>query len=57
MVLNIFRSQPEEKYLALAQALTQGQQVKEVHLYAQERVDYDQLLNDILASEKVYSWW
>jgi hypothetical protein len=56
-VLTIFRSQPRDRYRQLAAEVAQGHQVQEVHLYARETVDYDQLLADIFANEVIHSWW
>jgi hypothetical protein len=55
--LVIFRSQPEDKYRSLALAVVQGDQVEEVHLYAQDQVDYDALLASVLANDKIHCWW
>jgi hypothetical protein len=56
-VLNIFKSNPGERYKKLVDEVTRGGEVKEIHLYEQEEVDYDQLVKDIFESDKVYTWW
>ena len=56
-VLNIFRSRPEEKFKSLADSITYGGEVEEIHLYDMEEVDYDVLLELIFANDRVYSWW
>lgn len=55
--LIIHRSQPEDKHRQLALAVTEGDQVTEVHLYAEDKVDYDALLAAVFASDKVHCWW
>jgi hypothetical protein len=55
--LNIFRSRPEAKVEELAREVARGDEVKEVRLYALDPVDYDQLLAEIMASDKVLCWW
>jgi hypothetical protein len=55
--LIIYRSQPQDKYRQLAEAVAQGDQVEQVHLYAQDQVDYDGLLAAVLANDKIHCWW
>jgi hypothetical protein len=55
--LIIYRSLPQDKYRQLAEAVAAGDQVEEVHLYAQDKVDYDGLLASVLASDKTHCWW
>lgn len=51
-VLNIYRSQPEDRYRQLAEQVALDQEAQEVRLYASDKVDYDQLLQDILATTR-----
>lgn len=58
--LIIHRSQPEDKYRQLAEAVAAGDQAEHaerVLLYAQDQVDYDALLAAVLASDRVHCWW
>jgi hypothetical protein len=55
--LSVFRSRLEDPYKQIADAVAYGNETKEIHLYALEEVDYDQLLKDIFESDAVTSWW
>ena len=54
--LHILRSEPDELVRRLVEALSRGKAAREVPLY-DGRVDYDALVRDIFAAEKVICWW
>ncbi|MFO7751212.1 MAG: hypothetical protein R6V54_14080 [Desulfobacteraceae bacterium] len=54
-VLHILRSEPEETVKKLMAPFTGGQE-KTTPLYEPD-VDWETLVDDIFASDKVISWW
>jgi hypothetical protein len=54
-ILHILRSKPDETVVALMEPLA-GLDGKTVALF-EDDVDWDALVDDIFASEKVISWW
>lgn len=56
-VLSIYRSRPEEDMKSLTDSVVGSGEVTEVMLYEMNEVNYDELLELIFASDKVYSWW
>jgi hypothetical protein len=55
-LLHIFRSQPTEQVMKLADILSKGNETAQVPLY-EETVDYDRLVELIFSNDKVVSWW
>ena len=55
-ILHILRSEPDALVRRLVDALSRGKRAKEVPLY-DGRVDYDRLVADIFAADKVICWW
>ncbi len=55
-LLNIFRSEPDERVRRLVQDMSRGKSVREVALY-RGPVDYAKLVEDIFRSDKVICWW
>ena len=54
-ILHILRSQPVELVRVLMARMSRGE-VREVALYAGS-IDYDKLVADIFASDRVICWW
>ncbi|MGD9367820.1 MAG: hypothetical protein PVH87_19120 [Desulfobacteraceae bacterium] len=54
-ILHIMRTQPDETVATLKQSF-EDHEGKTVVLYEGE-VDWDALVDDIFASQKVISWW
>jgi hypothetical protein len=54
--LHILRSAPDELVRRLVDGLSRGRSAREVRL-DEGRVDYDKLVEDIFAAEKVICWW
>lgn len=54
-ILEILKSEPDETVSRMIDAHKEGNEVKVVRLY--EGADYDALVEDIFAHEKVICWW
>lgn len=54
-VLEILRSEPTDTVSKMIEVHEADNDVKVVKLY--ENADYDALVDDIFASDKVLSWW
>lgn len=54
-ILHILRTQPDETVFSLKEFFS-DQEGKTVMLY-QKDVDWEALVDDIFAAEKVISWW
>jgi hypothetical protein len=55
-ILHILRSEPDEMVRMFIREVSESEESMEVTLY-QGEVDYQQLLKDIFASDRVISWW
>ncbi len=55
-VLHILRAEPDEVTRKLISGISRSSESKEVALY-NGSVNYDRLLDDIFASDKVICWW
>ena len=55
-LLNILRSKPDAQVRRLVDEMSKGKDALEVPLY-EGTVDYDKLVTDIFAAEKVVCWW
>lgn len=55
-ILHILRSEPDEMTRNFITKTFEGAQNIEIPLY-QENIDYDELITDILSSDRVISWW
>ena len=55
-LLHILRSEPDDLVRRLVDGLSRGKSAREVRL-DEGRVDYDKLVEDIFAAEKVICWW
>jgi len=55
-ILHILRSEPDEMVRMFIREVRKSEESMEVPLY-QGEVDYQQLLKDIFASDRVISWW
>ena len=54
-ILHVLRTQPDET-VSFFKASLSGQEEKTVHLY-EGVVDWEALIEDIFAAEKIISWW
>lgn len=54
--LYIFRSKPDEEVQELIRGMAAATESTELRLY-EDRVDYGQLLQEILAHDRIISWW
>jgi hypothetical protein len=54
--LHIFRSTPGEEVRELIRGMAVGTEGKELRLY-EARVDYGHVLQEILAHDRIVSWW
>ena len=55
-LLHILRSKPDDMTRKFIEGMSKKKEVREVPLY-EERTDYDQLVKDIFAAQKVICWW
>ena len=55
-LLHILRSEPDELVRRLVDGLSRGKSAREVRL-DEGRGDYDKLVEEIFAAEKVICWW
>ncbi len=55
-ILNIVRSEPDEMVEKCIHAFSQGKDAKVIALY-KENVDWQGLVDDIFAYDKVICWW
>lgn len=54
--LHIFRTEPDETVKELASLTDPGQEDPRIALYEPD-VDWDSLVDDIFAADKIISWW
>jgi hypothetical protein len=55
-ILHVFRHPPDEEVRELAAIISREREATEFPLY-QDAVDYDLLLELVLSSDQVISWW
>lgn len=55
-ILYLLRSRPNETVEKLMANLTNGDRARIVELF-EEDVDWEMLVDDIMSSDKVVSWW
>ena len=55
-ILYLLRSRPNETVEKLMANLTNGDRARTVELF-EEDVDWEMLVDDIISSDKVISWW
>lgn len=55
-ILHILRSEPNEMVMNFIRKTSKNAVSLELPIYGEE-VDYDQLVTEIFASDKVISWW
>ncbi|UCH19830.1 MAG: hypothetical protein JSU83_14800 [Deltaproteobacteria bacterium] len=55
-ILHILRSEPNEMVMNFIRETSKNAVSLELPIYGEE-VDYDQLVTEIFASDKVISWW
>lgn len=55
-ILYLLRSQPNETVEKLMANLTNGDRARTVELFDQD-IDWEMLVDDIMSSDKVISWW
>ncbi len=55
-ILHILRSEPDKMTRNFIAKTFEDAQHIEIPLY-QENIDYDELVTDILSSDRVISWW
>ena len=55
-LLHVFRSQPDQDVIKLADILSEGYETVRFDLFGQE-ADYDRLVELIFSCDKTISWW
>lgn len=55
-LLHVLKSEPDEKTRTLMTILSEGNEAVELPLYG-PLVDYEALIDEVFASDKVVSWW
>ncbi len=55
-ILHLLRTEPDETVRQLMQNLNNGDEATEVPLY-DENLDWSRLVDEIMAADKVVSWW
>ena len=55
-MLHILRSEPDDETVRLIEALSEGNRNRTLDIF-NDVVDYDRLVQEIFAADRVISWW
>ena len=56
-ILHLLRSEPDEMVKMLIDAIFKGSDSIRVNLYEESEPDYEWLVQQLFAADKVVSWW